>query len=169
MRRVRPRLVEIAGSNPILAGSFPCPLCGARTAYERVLPLGVANHVDCEACGEEVQVVRVGERAAKVGRPYGARRQARVDSSNLSDVLEVGSDLVVRFQKHSVYVYPGSAGAFDEVVLGLDGSVGRAFRRFLERGPGYFRKCAVYGCLEPTLDSVQVMCAEHEAVKLRGG
>jgi hypothetical protein len=124
----------------------------------KVLPRGVEHPVRCPKCGKEWAVTVVSDVAA-VRLPYGCSGWFDVESSNLAAVGRAGPDLVVRFKKGSVYVYPGAGGEISELLRAE--SKGRFFATRIRSRTSRLL-CARYGCVEsPDRAANQVLCERH--------
>ena len=124
----------------------------------KMIPRNVEHPIRCQDCGKEMAVTIL-EDVAAIRLPYGCSGWFDVASSNLAAVGRAGRDLVVRFKKGGVYVYPGAGGEISELLRAQ--SKGRFFATRIK--PREFRQlCATYGCVEPAeRASNQVLCARH--------
>lgn len=134
-----------------------CLSCGA-DLVTGVIPQNVEVPSRCPDCGKEWAVTRL-EDVAAVRLPYGCSGWFDVESSNLAAVGRAGRDLLVRFKKGGVYVFPGAGGLISELLRAP--SKGRFFHERV-KGAGGVLLCAAYGCVEPaTRASNQVFCERH--------
>lgn len=162
MKRVARELLEfrLSETSTFLGGYVVregCLSCGA-DLKTKVIPRGVEHPVRCPDCGKEWAVTRLDEVAA-VRLPYGCSGWFDVESSNLAAVGRAGPDLVVRFKKGSVYVYPGAGGEISALLRAP--SKGRFFAERLRSRENRLL-CAHYGCVEsPDRTANQVLCDRH--------
>lgn len=166
-------LVEVTGTEPTLAGRFPCLHCDRLIDYERVAPVNVEVPVTCPECGEENALRRLedpgestGSSRAALRRPYGCVDWRAVESSNLSAAGLRPPFVLVKFKKGGVYRYEFGRNAkkiFDDLISAE--SKGKFFHRTIRPVPATLL-CAIYGCFDPAdRESNQVLCETHLPVK----
>lgn len=153
--------VEVVGSDRVSAGVLrgACLECGADVPYERTAPEGTAVPVVCPACGFELELLRTGPDRAAVRRPFGCRRFAALDSSNLAGAGERDGFLVVRFRSGGAYRYRGAAGLLDALLRAP--SAGSFFHREVRGKFDTDRLCARYGCFRPVPGRPVLLCDAH--------